>query len=238
MDIKLKIVIVIFVAIAFLYAGHFIINYMATTKQEGFTEDFNDVEHYEEPAEPSRKADNKVTSKYDQRILILDDIEKLQIKDKEVKGKLMETMFDDDILNQVASMSSSERLTFIKKKYDSFHVTSGESSAAAAGPTTNAESKNKFELETEDPVKVTIPASTLAAIDTTGLITKTQETLSALKSVQSGLSEIHKIAESFKSHAPVEKKAQIEKSVFKEPYIPPTTLIEGFENMRSFAPLF
>ena len=73
MDTKIKIIIVFFVAIAFLYAGHFIINYMATTKQEGFMEQFNDVEHYEEPAEPPSR---KGSTKYDQRILILDDIEK------------------------------------------------------------------------------------------------------------------------------------------------------------------
>ena len=215
MDMKFKIIIVIFVAIAFMYIGHFMITYMGgKTKQETVAEEFNDVEHYEEPSpEEPKKTNQSSPVKYDQRILVLDDIEKLEIKDKEVKGKLMELLFNEDNLKQVSDMSSSERSTYIKKKLND--LTSPEPAV-----------KN---------VQHTIQESKSPFLDTSDLVTKTQETINSLQSVQSGLKEIHRIAESFKSHT---KKPQHEITSFKEPYIPSTTLIEGFENMRSYASLF
>ena len=240
MDMKIKIIIVIFVAIAFLYVGHFIINYMAkTTKQEGFMERFNDiedVEHYEEPQELPKKATGKTqgSSKYDQRILVLDDIEKIKITDKDLKGKLMEILFDDEMLKQISDMSASERLTYIKKKYESMvkSATSDVKEDEAELPKETAQEATKSGFEPTTPTET--PSAT-PEVDTSGLLNKTQETISALKSVQLGLSEIHKIAETFKSH--VQKTHHTDKSSFKEPYIPPTTLIEGFENARSYAPL-
>lgn len=98
MDTKYKIIVVVFVAIAFLYVGHFIINYMSTSKKrETFLEE-DDVEHYENPSTDSStsKAPTATSeSQYDQRVLILDDIEKLHIVDKDTKGKLMEYMFTE-----------------------------------------------------------------------------------------------------------------------------------------------
>lgn len=233
MDMKFKIIIVIFVAIAFMYIGHFIINYMGgKTKQESVTEEFNDVEHYEEPAPPEPKNIASTTSsatssastspmKYDQRILILDDIEKLDIPNKEIKGKLMEKLFDDSVLKDISEMSASERSAFIKEKL------------AELIP------KPKKEVDSEKLPGLTEPKKTEQLdFDPSSLVTKTQETIKSLQSVQDGLKEIHRIAESFKSPSASAVKTQKENSLFKEPYIPPTSLIEGFENMRSYAPLF
>jgi hypothetical protein len=218
MDLKLKIILVIFVALAFMYLGHFIINYMSNkTKQESVTEEFNDVEHYDEPSnqETTAKSSNL---KYDQRILILDDIEKLAITNKEVKGKLMEKLFEDSVIKTISEMSSSERALFIKKQLDELMVQ----------PKTEAETKTE---------KIEPKKTENLDFDPSSLVTKTQETIKSLQSVQDGLKEIHRIAESFKSPSP-SVQTQKEISSFKEPYIPPISLLEGFENMRSYAPLF
>lgn len=227
MNLKLKIILVIFVAIAFMYLGHFIINYMGDkTKQESVTEEFNDVEHYEEPShlEPSTKLNSTSSNlKYDQRILILDDIEKLAITNKDIKGKLMEKLFDDSVLKKISEMSTSERTDFIKKELDELMMKPKkvEAETKTAAISTLTEPKNTEKLN----------------FNPSSLVTKTQETIQSLQSVQDGLKEIHRIAESFTS-ANTSVQPQKEISSFKEPYIPPISLLEGFENMRSYSPLF
>jgi hypothetical protein len=54
-------------------------------------------------------------TKYDLRVLILDDIEKLKINDKDTKGKLMEIMFNEDALKKTASMSIIKELILLMK---------------------------------------------------------------------------------------------------------------------------
>jgi hypothetical protein len=56
-------------------------------------------------------------TKYDLRVLILDDIEKLKINDKDTKGKLMEIMFNEDALKKTASMSIIKELILLMKIY-------------------------------------------------------------------------------------------------------------------------
>ena len=221
MDMKIKIIIVIFVAIAFMYVGHFIINYMSTkTKQESVSEEFNDIEHYEEPVQSeSKESSSSSPGKYDQRILILDDIEKLDISNKDIKGKLMEKLFDDSAIKTISEMTASQRSTFIKDQLAELNKSFAK---LEVPPENKPEPPPKPELKQEKKTEQ-------LDFDPSSLVSKTQETIKSLQSVQDGLKEIHKIAESFKP--------QKETMSFKEPYIPSTALIEGFENMRSYAPL-
>jgi hypothetical protein len=53
-------------------------------------------------------------TKYDLRVLILDDIEKLKINDKDTKGKLMEIMFNEDALKNSFN-EHNQRIDFINE---------------------------------------------------------------------------------------------------------------------------
>jgi hypothetical protein len=70
------------------------------------------------------------------RVLILDDIEKLKINDKDTKGKLMEIMFNEDALKKTAS-KHNQRIDFINEKYKSINSSVDKSSFA------NDENKSK-----------------------------------------------------------------------------------------------
>lgn len=274
MDTKYKIIIVVFILIALLYAGHFIIDYMnSNKKKEAFTLFDDDVEHYEEPkpskrniGEENRKSKNESTSeesKYDLRVLILDDIETLKITDKDQKGKLMEIMFNENTLKKVSTLSDKQRLKFIEEKYNSLGVSTalGESTLSEADITNEDSQLNKsvknvvsrfkgFEddsTSSEDLPKVPTPSSSKNVSNSElsqELVHRTADTMTKLQTVQNNLETVQKSLKDMQKYvASIDPSSKIDlasKSGFQMPKIPelPGAVIEGFENIRGFAPAF
>lgn len=133
MDLKLRIIIAFFSAIALFYICQFIISYMS--KKEHFSSRYyDDVEKYEDAPATSRiseepnettKADAKPDAKsdnYDLRIFLLQQIDTLNITDSKVKASLMEKLFTPDSMSQLKPMSNEQR---IQKVNDVFHEVEG-----------------------------------------------------------------------------------------------------------------
>jgi hypothetical protein len=183
MDTKLKIILVIFVVLILFYLCYFMFNYYETKTangsvnqktKEAFTmeDDDDDVEHYEEP--PKEKS----TSEYDQRVFILDEIEKLNIDDKEIKGKLMENLFSETTLKKLETMSSKDKRDFINKEHDKL-ATKEEAPAAQAAP---------------PPAKSTFKDSVKTVAD------KAQRAIAELSTAQEQIDEIKNILRNQKSN--------------------------------------
>jgi len=275
MDTKYKIIIVVFILIALLYAGHFIIDYMnSNKKKEAFTLFDDDVEHYEEPKTPpkskvSEKNNAHTTSeesKYDLRVLILDDIESLEIADKDQKGKIMEVMFNEDTLKKVATLSDRQRLKFIQDKYNSLgtttfsETTSETSNETKANKSVFSDSANRLisrfkGVESDDTsnensdVKITstTKSSSNSALSQE-LVHRTADAMTKLQTVQNNLQTVQKsLTDMQKYVANIDPSSKIDlnsKSGFSMPEIPQipkmdsSNIIEGFENVRGFAPAF
>ena len=227
MDLKYKIIIVIFIVLLFLYASYFLFNYYntkATKKtQEAFTiEDDDDVEHYEEPPVSTKKKVDP-PSEYDQRVFILDEIEKLNIDDKEIKGKLMETLFSEATLTKMNGMTTKAKNIFIKKEYDSL--------AAPAEPAPPAAPAAPPAEPAAPPVAPTVPIPPKKStffnepISMTSIASKTKEAISLLTSAQTEINKIVNKKSTFIS-SPEEEEEEEE---MKFPSV------EGFENVPSYA---
>lgn len=282
MDMKFKIIIVVFIVIGLLYAVHFVSTQLdKTKKRETFIID-EDVEHYEEPVKSdSSKSDLKTKtdvnhdtkestseSKYDTRVLILNDIEKMNISDKEIKGKLMEYLFASDKIAKISTMANTERSIFIQSKYDLLKTgakldvsneTSESSESSESSETivkkVKAEFSNSDSNQTAPVIVPSAPKSNKISSDiydglsesNKNLLSKTEEALEGILKAQSSIQQIQ---ENLKSRAIYVDKLP---EGYREPDIPdPDKLIEkakktiegfqdkisGFENIRSYASLF
>ena len=218
LDLKYKIIIVVFAAVMLLYVGHYFVQQLSSTssaKKETFIVD-DDVEHYEEPPVQETKAPAALATssepKYDMRVLVLDDIEKLRILDKDLKGKLMQEIFNN--LDDLKGMSTAERELYIKNKYDVMKV----STAVAATTTTTAEIATSA-------VSAILP--TKAETDSfeepsRQLLTKTEEALVNLLKVQTGLQEIKTYANAMGNSTAQTAKTTQTVPVPNIPSVPPT----------------
>lgn len=236
---KYKITIFVFLGIIFLYFLHFVITYDRTKKETFVDED--DIEHYEEPTTiqpPSKPVSTSTT--YDMRILILDDIEKLNLTDKTLKGQLMQEIFADETsLKTMDSKTAEERMTFVKSKLDalkskdSFVNSTTVASVASDSTATN-------------PVTVTTPttvAPTPVKTDNKDVLLKAEEALAHLQRVEANLKQIQVAFETKPTTTTTANAAETNipanlppvKSTFTEPTLPPPSLIEGFENITNYA---
>lgn len=269
MDLKFKIIIMLFIVIAFLYTIYYIVSGI-TPKKETFLDigKNDDIENYQDPVntplkiEPPKiippKQEIKVptpppkpeirvpvpppklvnpekinessteSNKRDLRILILDDIEKLAIHDKNVKGQLMESLFSDEKLQILTSMKEEERFNYIKKEYNKIKNNT-VSSEVQKTEDENDNQKNEFENDTNISQK------------TEEIINQLQIALDGIKSIkQSAYTKMTKTEpkSTYKDEVPTAP---------KEPTIPPLMeefwqkqfKIEGFENnMQKYASPF
>ena len=233
---KYKIIIVVFAAVMLLYICHYFVQQLSTTssaKKETFIVD-DDVEHYEEPPVQENKAAALATSsepKYDLRVLVLDDIEKLRILDKDLKGKLMQEIFND--IDNLKGMSTAERELYIKKKYDIMKVSNAVASTTAttaeiATSTVSAILPTKVETDSfEEPSRQ--------------LFTKTEEALVNLLKVQTGLKEIpSQAAAQPPTQPPIGPSMLVSGQSISAAPAPSISALEkfvdGFENIVSYAP--
>lgn len=150
MDTKMKIVFAVFVLVIVFYVFQFIFDYMK--KKEHFTSHyFDDVEHYNDA--PPKEADKKPvepkkevvmpetpaeTKPYELRIFVLDEIEKLNITDKAVKGAVMETLFSESSMKELESMSKEQRIAKVKSVHDTAAKGGAATGAVATGAVAGA----------------------------------------------------------------------------------------------------
>lgn len=267
MDMKFKIIILVFVVIALLYAVHFMLTQLnaKTTKTETFIID-DDVEHYEDPVKtdapvkpkPETRSD-KTQEKYNTRVLILDDIEKMDITDKEIKGKLMEYLFTPESVSKIDSMSNTERSIFIQSKYDLLKTGAKldvpsettekkkDKSEFASAPTIQPAPVIQTPSVTPPPAKK-ISSSVYDGLSDSNrdLYTKTEEALGYIQKVQSNIQQMQ---ENIKSNAIYVDKLPEGHRDPDIPAIPSTPThpvvegfqngpIAGFENVKNYASLF
>lgn len=163
-------------------------------------------------------------------------------------------------------MTASERLMFIRQKYDSLKgaVTTSETkqstSATAATPSTaqsaSSENKNTLVVDPQQRSQFTNSSTTEpSAAANSELLTKTKEALNHLQYVQNGLQDIQKYAESLKTNVSTSSPStaaaataatnsqQAKSQYFESPAQPPVphipeAFIEGFENVKSYASIF
>lgn len=266
MDMKFKIIILVFIVIALLYAVHFIVTQLNNNnaKKETFIID-DDVEHYEDPVKPesqvkpkSETRSEKTNEKYNTRVLILDDIEKMDISDKEIKGKLMEYLFSPESVSKIDSMSNTERNIFVQSKYDLLKT--GAKLDVSSETTEKKKDKAEFaSTPTIQPAPVTQPAVTPPPASkkvsssvydglsdsNRDLYTKTEEALGYIQKVQSNIQQMQ---ENIKSKAIYVDKLPEGHRDPEIPSVPSSTTpvvegfqdgpIAGFENVKNYASLF
>lgn len=244
---KYKITIFVFLALVFLYFLHFVITYDRT--KETFVEEHDDIEHYEEPKATLPPPTKPASTTYDMRIMILDDIEKLNLTDKSLKGKLMQEVFADEAaLKTLESKTSDERLSFVKSKLETLktkdeYVNVGDSSAGASTSVSATST-------TASPPVITAPKTSVP--ESKDVMVKAEEALAHLQKVEANLKQIQSafgqqqmaVADSKKTNAAetnipdnIPASTATVKSNFTEPSIP-QSFIEGFESIRNYASIF
>lgn len=243
MHIKYKITIFVFLALVFLYFLHFVITYDRT--KETFVEE-DDIEHYEEPKVVPSSAKPASTT-YDMRIMILDDIEKLNLTDKSLKGKLMQDVFADEAaLKALESNTSEDRIAFVKSKLEALKT---KDEFVNAGDTSTAANATPASLPIATPPKA--PGAP-ALPESKEVLIRAEEALAHLQKVEANLKQIQ-TAFGQQQSAEVDSKKNntgatnipdslppittAVKSNFTEPSLPQAS-IEGFENIQNYASIF
>ena len=150
MDTRLKIIITVFAIIVVFYFFQFLFGYMK--KKEHFTSSYyDDVEHYENSDKVHQETDNdNEKEKYELRIFLLDEIDKLNITDKIVKGNIMETLFSDTSMDNLSKMSKEKRIEQVKNVYQSA-VNVKSSVTQETVPTTKNATHIAEEMDEEEP---------------------------------------------------------------------------------------
>lgn len=209
MEFKYKLIVFIFILVVVSYVFYFTMAHMSKiTRKEMFTDD-DDIEHYEEPpAKPS--ATPKTNLAYDQRIQVLDTIEKLDIADKTLKGHLMEYVFSEDVLKKLASKTKKEKEEFVEETYKHM-ATSMPSETFEQSPTKDDSSPPK--PEATPAIQSIIPE----------IGKKIDQAIGYLKNVEVSLSDIKNI-----SVPPAKETSKIEKFTQEG-------VVDGYENVRGYA---
>jgi len=192
------------------------------TRKEMFTDDDDAIENYEEPPVKPSSAP-KTNLGYDQRIQVLDTIEKLEIPDKTLKGHLMEYVFSEDVLKKLSTKSKKEKEQFVEETYKSM-ATSMPSDTFDAPPSVTKETMSP------PPVEPAHNSSVNSIISEIGK--KIDQAIGYLKNVESSLSEIKTIS----VPAPAVKKQDAPKTIerFTQQGVV-SGEVDGFENIRGYA---
>lgn len=213
MEFKYKLIIFIFILVIVSYVFYFTMAHMSKiTRKEMFTDE-DDVEHYEEPpVKPS--SEPKTNLAYDQRIQVLDTIEKLDIADKTLKGHLMEYVFSEDVLKQLASKTKKEKEEFVEDTYKNM---------ATAMPSETFDQPAKDSVK--EPPKQEAPPNPIHSI-IPEIGKKIDQAIGYLKNVEVSLSDIKNISvppkETYRQEKVVEKFTQ-------------EGVVDGYENVRGYA---
>ena len=226
---KTRIIIGVFVVVAVFYFAQLLVNFMS--KKEHFsTSYFDDVERYED-APPPKAEDNS----YKLRIFLLDEIDKLGVSDKSVKGNIMETLFSESKMKELESKTKEERIAIVKKVY--------EDAKPAAAPA--AIVTQETAVATDAPTQKTLGDQAKAYFENIDMPEIKDYYQNQFQNVASQAGEKLDVAISSLKDI----KDILQGKFAKEPYVPDLPVapklpgeqapkkpvIEGFENIRSFA---
>lgn len=230
MDMRLRIIIIVFVVVVVFYFFQLIFGYM--NKKEHFTSHyFDDVERYENAPTVTQESERSENTKpYELRIFLLDEIDKLNISDKTIKGNVMETLFSESSMNELIKMTKEDRIKKVKEVYDKAQDTS--STPIVKPPEKFVEEKSFDEKLKAHFASGTIHLPEVKDYFENDFKNKSEKAISKLDVAITALTDMKDIL----------------RGNTKEPYIPdipvvpptppkPTSkeLIEGFENVRGFA---
>jgi hypothetical protein len=160
----------------------------------------------------------KEAKSYELRILLLEEIDKLQITDKTIKGNVMESLFSEISMKELQTMSKEQRVQKVKDIY------AGASSRTAAPtvevkPSIHDNIKSYFTVD-----NLTMPKSPESAKTNDVIIKKASEKIDLVIDNLKDMKNILNGKEEYSESYP-DKPKQAESS----------SMIEGFENSRSFA---
>jgi hypothetical protein len=255
MDARMKIIIAVFLLVIVFYFLQFMLEFLK--KKEHFTssyfddsenyEDRRSVEHFEEaapkaaeaakPAEAPKAPESSENSKpYELRIFILDEIEKLNISDKTIKGNVMEALFSETTMKEMESMSKEQRIAKVKAVYDISNKAAPAAAAPVAKPATTGQGKVQQETKDhfiEESIKSYFSNTVEEPNEPTkkeqyndgGLQTKVQKASEKLDVVIDNLKEMKGILSGKENYSGPELP-----KMPKDPF-----LVEGFENIRGYA---
>lgn len=260
MDARMKIIIAVFLLVIVFYFLQFMLEFVK--KKEHFTSSyFDDAENYEDkrrvehfaedapkapaasaPKPPEPSENNKP---YELRIFILDEIEKLNISDKTIKGNVMETLFSETTMKELEGMTKDQRIAKVKAVYDSSKKTEAPAAPAKQSydnmPTTGQgkvaqesapkdhfieESiKSYFSNTVEEPKEPVQSPAKKEKFDDSGFHTKVQKASEKLDVVIDNLKEMKGLLSGKESYVGPDPP-----KLPKDPF-----LVEGFENIRAYA---
>ena len=247
----MKIIIAVFLLVIVFYFLQFMLEFLK--KKEHFTssyfddsenyEDRRSVEHFEEAAPkaaPKAPESNENSKPYELRIFILDEIEKLNISDKTIKGNVMEALFSETTMKEMDGMTKEQRIAKVKAVYDISNKAAPAAAPAAtpaAKPATTGEGKVKQEVKKDHFIEESIKSYFSNTVEEPneptqkeqyndgGLQTKVQKASEKLDVVIDNLKEMKGILSGKENYSGPE----IPKMP-KDPF-----LVEGFENIRGYA---
>lgn len=128
MDVKYKIIFFIFVIVAILYAVHFLSSWMSTIKRrESFMQDDDEesMSRYKQENYVVAEERHKITGESRDlklRVKILEIVEEFKIKDKTIKGNLVDYLFSDPIIKTITGKSDKDIRSFIETTYENMNV--------------------------------------------------------------------------------------------------------------------
>ena len=224
MDMRLKIIVVVFAIVGVFYFVQFVFGLMGK-KKEHFTSDYYDeVENYEDAPKPAAAKEEE----YDMRIALLEEIDKLPITDSKVKGSVMEAVFSDVSMNKLKDMSKEKRKEEIKTIYQT--ITTGDVKQETVIKKPVAEQVKSMFTEGS------IPVPSFKDYYENDFRNKTNKALDKLDLVIKNLEDMKGILSSTPEKEAYVPDLPIPPSLPEKPESKPKPpLIEGFENIREYA---
>lgn len=239
MDTKLKIIILVFTVIVVFYVFQFIFQMMQ--KKEHFSANYyDDVEGYEDAPNEKEKFEAK-DEEYDLRISLLNEIDKLEITDNKVKGSVMESVFSEVSMKKMKSMSLEKRKEEVRNIYQAAVNQAGpvimQETPVVINKPTNEQIKSMFENAPELPMMKDYFQND-ARNKSMQAAEKLDAAIESLKEMKTILTSGTNEKEPYIPDLPVPPlpKEYYQKEEKEEN--PKTPLIEGFENIPSYASCF
>lgn len=236
METKIKIIILVFTVIVVFYLFQFIFKMMQ--KKEHFSASYyDDVEGYEDA--PEKEKYESKDEEYDLRISLLNEIDKLEITNNKVKGSVMESVFSEVSMKKMKSMSAEKRKEEVRNIYQAAMNEATATVVAQEAPPpiviqpVNETIKSMFENGPEVP-ELRDYYQNDARNNARQAALKLDHAIESLKEMKDILSGRASDKEPYIPDIPMPPRP---KEYYKEEK-PKTQLIEGFENVPSYASCF
>lgn len=238
MESKYKIIITLFLLVILLYVGSYLFNYITQTKKrESFMEDDDMLieEKFTENTKPKKSSE-----KFDQRVVILNTVEKF-VEDKGERVAIMTEMFEN--LNDFSNMSRDDVINKVKD-----YIESRKESMVTSESKVNADG-DYFEEEPAIPstpasAPATSPSTAPAAAKPTSSDPKIKESMTKMSTdidqMYSQFGMLQKNFNELKNNMLTEKMTQQQTVPPPPPKKAVQTssiehFIDGFENVSNYA---